>query len=172
MSNTRPASRAADRRGVSAGQPSPDTPQTRVATQRDAGQIGVLWRTAIPGAWSQASIETLLGDANAALWVAPAEGERSVGFLAGRAVANRFEVLALAVSRAHRRAGVGASLLARAVAEARLRSCRFVDLEVGASNREALALYGGHGFVAVGRRPRYYEGGEDALLMTREITDV
>lgn len=163
---------AVDYDGASAARGSPRIPQTRVATPRDAGTIGVLWRAAIPRAWSQASIESLLADATAAAWVAVAEGDRSVGFLAGRTVADQFEVLALAVSRAQRRTGIGASLLARAVAAARSRSCRYVELEVGASNHAALALYEGHGFVAVGRRARYYGGGEDALLMTCEISDV
>jgi len=40
-------------------------------------------------------------------------------------------------------------------------------LEVRVSNHAARAFYASTGFVAVGRRPRYYANGEDALLMTR-----
>ena len=75
----------------------------------------------------------------------------------------------LGVARTRRRAGLGAALLGRALREARARRCSQVELEVGACNTAALALYRNHRFVAAGRRPRYYRDGEDALLMTREL---
>jgi ribosomal-protein-alanine N-acetyltransferase len=46
---------------------------------------------------------------------------------------------------------------------------RSVFLEVRPSNREALGLYRSRGFQVVGRRPEYYDDGEDALLMTLEL---
>jgi ribosomal-protein-alanine N-acetyltransferase len=42
-------------------------------------------------------------------------------------------------------------------------------LELRASNVPARALYEQAGFVVAGRRPRYYPGGEDALLMTLDL---
>ena len=47
-------------------------------------------------------------------------------------------------------------------------------LEARISNPGELRLYGRHGFVVVGRRPRYYGDGKDALLLEhprhREVT--
>ena len=40
-------------------------------------------------------------------------------------------------------------------------------LELSAQNAAAAGLYAALGFVVVGRRPRYYPGGSDALLLSR-----
>ncbi len=42
-------------------------------------------------------------------------------------------------------------------------------LEVKASNHGALSLYSKLGFDEVGRRPRYYSDGEDALLLQKQL---
>ena len=45
------------------------------------------------------------------------------------------------------------------------KGAEFVALEVRHSNLSAIKLYRQLGFVETGRRKRYYENGEDALLM-------
>ena len=48
---------------------------------------------------------------------------------------------------------------------------RIYHLEVRAGNLAAQKMYLGFGYEIVGRRPRYYrENGEDALLMTLDLT--
>jgi ribosomal-protein-alanine N-acetyltransferase len=42
-------------------------------------------------------------------------------------------------------------------------------LEVAVGNVAALGLYRKHGFSQVGRRPRYYANGSDALVMRAEL---
>jgi ribosomal-protein-alanine N-acetyltransferase len=51
-----------------------------------------------------------------------------------------------------------------------LEDCRrgrasFVSLEVRESNRSAIGLYKKMEFAEIGKRKRYYENGEDALMM-------
>jgi hypothetical protein len=41
-------------------------------------------------------------------------------------------------------------------------------LELKAHNQKALRLYERHGFAEVGRRPKFYACGADALLMARQ----
>ena len=72
-------------------------------------------------------------------------------------------VLLVVVAEDARRRGIGRALLAAALARAP--AARVAHLEVRASNAAAIALYERLGFVAVGRRPRYYEGREDAVSM-------
>ncbi|HEY6006742.1 MAG TPA: ribosomal-protein-alanine N-acetyltransferase, partial [Geobacteraceae bacterium] len=47
----------------------------------------------------------------------------------------------------------------------------FVSLEVRPSNQEAILLYTRLGFTETGRRKRYYQDGEDAILMEYVFTD-
>ncbi len=66
-----------------------------------------------------------------------------------------------------RRRGIARSLLAELIGEATSRGARSLFLEVSVLNDPASALYRGAGFAAVGRRPRYYPDGSDALLLSR-----
>jgi [ribosomal protein S18]-alanine N-acetyltransferase len=87
------------------------------------------------------------------------------GLVLARVAAEEAELLTLAVAPPARRAGLGRALLAAALAEAAARGARTMFLEVAVSNQVALALYSAAGFTAVGRRPRYYADGQDALVL-------
>jgi [ribosomal protein S18]-alanine N-acetyltransferase len=87
------------------------------------------------------------------------------GIALARVTADEAEILTLAVSPAARRRGRGRLLLARAMARARAQGAQRMVLEVSAANEPARALYAAAGFAAVGRRPRYYPDGSDALVL-------
>jgi ribosomal-protein-alanine N-acetyltransferase len=78
-------------------------------------------------------------------------------------------VLLLAVVEGVRRRGVGSALLETALEAAHRAGAPVAHLEVRAANRVAQAFYRHHGFEVVGRRRRYYEGRQDAVLMTRML---
>lgn len=114
--------------------------------------------------WGADAIGLMLAMPGAfALW-RPGEG-----FVLARVAADEAEILTLAVAPAARRRGLGAALMAAAMAGAVLRGAAAMFLEVAASNAAALALYQGLGFDGVGRRRRYYEDGEDALVLRRDL---
>jgi ribosomal-protein-alanine N-acetyltransferase len=91
------------------------------------------------------------------------------GFVLARVAADEAEILTLAVLPAARRQGLGAALMAAAMATARARGATAMFLEVAEANAAALALYRGLGFAEVGRRRRYYEDGADALVLRRAL---
>ncbi len=98
-------------------------------------------------------------------WVAALD-ERVVGFLAGQAAADEFEIANLAVARRYRQRGVGTGLVNAAVAWSRTVGALKTFLEVRASNTGAMAFYTRLGFKFSGRRPKYYQSPEeDAVLM-------
>lgn len=92
-----------------------------------------------------------------------------VGFASGRLLAGTAHVLRLTVAPTLRRRGHGRALLDALVAWAADAGAYAVTLEVRAGNVAARALYAGAGLAEVGRRPRYYADGEDAVLMTRPL---
>jgi len=94
-----------------------------------------------------------------------------VAFLLLRFGVEAAEILSVAVRDDWRRCGVGRALVERALEETRRAGLAMVQLEVRAANRDAVTLYRAVGFVVVGRRPRYYRNGEDALLMTRNVEE-
>lgn len=71
----------------------------------------------------------------------------------------------VAVAPERRRQGLGRALLSFVLDRAAEEGVGSMTLEVRPSNRAALALYEGFGFVEKGRRKRYYrDNGEDALI--------
>lgn len=81
-------------------------------------------------------------------------------------VADEVQILHVAVGAARRREGLATELLNRALAEERAHGATGATLEVRRSNAPARGLYHRLGFQVVGERKRYYQDGEDAVLMT------
>jgi [ribosomal protein S18]-alanine N-acetyltransferase len=114
--------------------------------------------------WSGESLLQSAQEGNA--WVAEQDGP-VIGFLIGRAVADEFEILNLAVAQSFRRQGAAKRLLETMAACLRTTGTRHAYLEVRASNQAAIALYTRHGFRPCGRRARYYEyPQEDAVVLS------
>ena len=82
---------------------------------------------------------------------------------------DELHVLKVATHPLHEGKGIATSLMAEARVEAERASARGLVLEVRPSNRRAIRLYRYLGYDVVGRRPRYYADGEDALVMTLEL---
>ena len=79
-------------------------------------------------------------------------------------------VYTLTVSPTARRIGAGSALLRESMEALRGEGAETAFLEVRASNAGAIALYEQAGFVADGRRPRFYQNPtEDAVLMHRAL---
>ena len=97
-------------------------------------------------------------------------GTPVAGFACAWAVLGELHVLQIAVDPASRRNGVARALHAGLVQAAR-GSAGSGWLEVRAGNAAALAFYQQAGWQIVGRRPRYYVDGEDALLMRLDPLD-
>ncbi|HLN25868.1 MAG TPA: GNAT family N-acetyltransferase [Patescibacteria group bacterium] len=98
-----------------------------------------------------------------------ASGDVPQGFILCRAAAGEAEVLTLLVLPPYRRSGVAATLLQMALKTARAQAVESMFLEVAANNSAAQALYEDQGFRQVGRRPRYYSGSIDALVLRRDL---
>lgn len=80
-------------------------------------------------------------------------------------------VLKVAALPARRRQGLGRTLMELAEKHARESGGESLTLEVRPGNLGAIALYEALGFDRVGRRPRYYTNGDDAVIMTKRISN-
>jgi ribosomal-protein-alanine N-acetyltransferase len=132
-----------------------------------AAAMAVIHRAAFPPreAWGPDAIGLQLAMPGVAGWCHP-DG----GMILARVVADEMEVLTLAVDPTARRRGVGTCLLGTAIAWALSGGAATAFLEVAEDNRAAQALYARAGFLPVGRRPRYYPNGADALILRRLLT--
>jgi dihydroorotate dehydrogenase electron transfer subunit len=119
--------------------------------------------------WSEGAFAEEFRAPESAVWVTRDAWGAVRGYLVARRAHDEVHVLSLAVEPAARRRGLATALLRAALGAERARGARFAHLEVRASNPEARSLYARLGFRAVGRRPRYYPSGEDALLLTARL---
>lgn len=85
-------------------------------------------------------------------------------------VADELHLQRIAVAPERRREGLARALLERALASGRAAGRRCLLLEVGARKQGALALYQSLGGAIVGHRRGYYADGDDALLLTVELS--
>lgn len=92
------------------------------------------------------------------------------GFIVYRVTLDEAELITIGVHPDTRRGGIAATMIELMIRDLVARGVKQVFLEVAENNHPARALYECHGFVTVGRRPKYYDG-IDAILMARELQD-
>jgi ribosomal protein S18 acetylase RimI-like enzyme len=101
-------------------------------------------------------------------WVA-CEDEEPAGFvLLGRDQGD-WSIPAIAVAAQARGRGIGSKLLGVAEREARTSGASLLWLVTADSNLSALDLFLRHGFRIVARRRRFYERGQDACRMEKQL---
>jgi [ribosomal protein S18]-alanine N-acetyltransferase len=98
-------------------------------------------------------------------WVIRGEDSRPLSFLVAWLVADEVHVLNVAAHPAHRRRGMGSSLVAHVIVFASVNGARHILLEVRRSNEDGIRLYRAAGFFAARLRRRYYPDDEDAVEM-------
>lgn len=99
--------------------------------------------------------------------------EAVVGFVVGDAIPNHGRPLAhvkdIAVTPERRDEGIGTALLRAALSRLGEVGARTVKLEVREGNRVARSLYRQFGFEFLRRVPRYYDDGEAAIVLVRDL---
>ena len=160
--------------------PHPDASQIRLRSMRadDIPQVAALDHLSFADPWPQGSFEYELKASNYSLCLVAedpdaAEGQSIVAVLVIWLIVDEAHIATIAVHPDHRHRGIGRRLLAEGLLQAAERGAVKSLLEVRSGNAEALHLYYGFGFKAVGLRPNYYPTEqEDALLLDLDPLDV
>jgi ribosomal-protein-alanine N-acetyltransferase len=133
------------------------------AMSRQHIEYGLAW------SWNEERVERCLRNRDCVV-LAARDRRRVVGFAIMEFYAIHAHLNLLAVQPGYRRQGVGRQLLEWLEASARTAGIFTVNLELRASNDGARAFYQKLGYRAAGRRPAYYDGREDAVRMTHDLT--
>lgn len=137
----------------------------RPATAEDIKYIADEESAVFRDPWSEASITSLIGDSYHTVLIAELEGS-AAGYAIVSAIAGEGELLRVAASPCHRRAGIGGALLDEAIAGRKADGDEVMFLEVRASNVPAISLYTSRGFEVYATRRNYYKNPtEDAVMM-------
>ncbi len=100
---------------------------------------------------------------------------RDRGVLAGFAIMrygeHEAQLFLLAVRPSHRRRGIGTALLSWLEVTGRTAGISVIRLQVRSTNDAAIAFYRSVGFRPTGLQAAYYQGAEDALLMSWDLME-
>ncbi len=122
--------------------------------------------------WTRSQCAGILPLSGVVLMLAHDVGGGIQGFSLMRTVADEAELLLLAVAPQAQRRGIGTTLLNHFIGHGRSKGARRLHLEVRDGN-PAVAMYQAFGFMAEGRRRKYYSGQDgsqhDALTMARQL---
>jgi ribosomal-protein-alanine N-acetyltransferase len=153
--------------------PSPEGITITRMTEHDLLEVVQIEEQSGLSRWGWAAYYAELQGANRELMLVARPSESAVeavpilGYIVARETAGELHINNFAVRSGHRRRGIGAALLERVLAEARLRKANAAFLEVRSGNHAAQALYEKSGFRAIARRANYYsDPREDAVVMS------
>jgi len=144
-----------------------------LAVRPDADAIAVLSRDCIEQglrwSWTAQRVRRCIDDRDTNVVVI-----RDRGVIAGFAIMkygdDEAQLFLLAVKPSHRRRGMGTALLSWLEVTARTAGIKVIRLQVRSTNDGAIAFYRSVGFRATAVHPAYYQGTEDALLMSWDLT--
>lgn len=141
----------------------------RLAKTKDASTIAELSRLQIenelPWRWRPGRVQHHIKAADSTVIVSESENVLS-GFAITSFADTTAHINLLAVNPMFRRLGIATSMIRWVTLSCRVAGIGCIRLEVRANNTSAIECYTNLGFQMVGIRKGYYEGREDAQLMT------
>ena len=139
--------------------------RVRKATSADIARMMEIARHSVTAAqWARHQYEQVFSLDR--LVLAIEEDSSVLGFIAGHAAGDEWEIENIAVTGAARRRGLGSRLLGEFLHHIQSNGATEVSLEVRESNHAARKLYEKWAFTEAGRRKTYYQDPEeDALIL-------
>ncbi len=139
----------------------------RRARREDLPALAAL-ETEHPGypAWGERGLAAEF-DKKFSVTLAASEGGVLLGFINFWILKPQIQLNSVVVSARALRKGAATALIGKLAEYAGKNACPEVDLEVNEHNAPAIALYGKLGFEVVGRRPKFYNNSDAAVLMRK-----
>ena len=140
----------------------------RAWTKDDVAKIAALEKRCFSDPWSE---EMFLGSMRLPVFysVLIEDEDELVGYACENILFEDAEIANVAVAPEYRRRGLGKALLTWLEQTARAQNAEKLFLEVRAGNTPAKTLYESFGFEGISVRKRYYEDGEDAIVMLKKL---
>jgi len=119
-------------------------------------------------AWGESGLAAEF-DKNFSVTLAAFADDVLLGFINFWILKPQIQLNSLVVSSKALRKGTAAALIGKLVEYAGKNACPDIDLEVNEHNAPAIALYEKSGFEVVGRRPKFYNNSDAAVLMRKTL---
>ncbi|MEI7640598.1 MAG: ribosomal protein S18-alanine N-acetyltransferase [bacterium] len=144
----------------------------RFAKKEDVEKIAEIEKVSYSAPWSQTAFkfEISKSQAGESIFVVAVADETNevLGYIMGDKIVDFIHVSNIAVVPTSRKQGIGNALLSKLEEEALKLGMSTFTLEVRAVNTSAVNLYKRHGYEEKGRREKYYENKDDAIIMWKK----
>ena len=121
--------------------------------------------------WTPSILKSELESKNSKYIVA-LKGKEVVGFAGIIILPDGTEVTNIVTKKVERKKSIGKLLLDKLINMTITEKKEVISLEVNEKNIIAINLYKNFGFEKVGRRKKYYNGIDDAIIMTKKIKNL
>lgn len=121
--------------------------------------------------WTPSILKSELESKNSKYIVA-LKGKEVAGFAGIIILPDSTEVTNIVTKKVERKKGIGKLLLDKLINMTITEKKEVISLEVNEKNIIAINLYKNFGFEKVGRRKKYYNGIDDAIIMTKKIKNL
>lgn len=118
--------------------------------------------------WTESILKSELENENSKYIIAK-ENENILGFAGIIILPDDVEITNIVTKKSERKKGIGNLLLDKLINMASKTGRSNISLEVNENNIIAINLYKKFGFETVGRRKKYYNQKEDAIIMTKNF---
>lgn len=132
-------------------------------TLDDFNIIEPILNTEFDDFWSPQNLKSELLNPNSKYIVAKQNGE-IIGFAGIWFSVDDVHITNIVVKKSYRHQGIGKALLEQLISMAKVKDS--LTLEVNTKNSNAIKLYEKYNFKTLGIRKKYYDGVEDAYIMT------
>ena len=118
--------------------------------------------------WTPNILKSELENENSKYIIAK-ENDEIVGFAGIIITPVDVEITNIVTKKRNRKKGIGKSLLDKLIKMAKEINSESISLEVNENNSIAIHLYESYGFRKVGLRKKYYNGKDNAIIMTKYL---
>ena len=147
------------------------TIQIKEVNFEDIEQIVLIENELYTKPWKRKDFEYELNDNPFAFYLKMVnESQEIMGYIGFWIKFEQAEITKVSIAKKFQGYKLSKLLMADAEKRIRLAGCENITLEVRTSNVKAIHLYQSFGYQIVTTRVKYYENGEDAYLMLKEVS--
>ncbi len=118
--------------------------------------------------WTPGVLKSELENENSKYIVAK-ENDEIIGFAGIIVTPIDVEITNIVTKKSKRKKGIGKELLEKIIEIAKQTEMEKISLEVNEENKVAIHLYENNGFEKIGIRKKYYNGKNNAIIMTKVL---
>lgn len=139
-------------------------------TRKDVDLIIKILQSEFDDFWTPSILENEISNSES-IYIVAKKSNEIVGFAGLWDDTYNMHITNIAVKKVYRHKGIGEALLKKLIQITKEKNKETITLEVNEQNTIAQNLYLKNGFKIMGKRKKYYNGTQDAIIMTMEVTN-